>query len=63
MDHSNRFHEALTKVHDIAKNGCRNQQAWHDVLEIVDATLAEAGRLDREVERKWPRRNADGRSR
>jgi len=55
MDHSNLFHEALTKVHDIAKTGTRNTAAWLDVLAVVDAALAEAARLDREVEKKWPR--------
>ena len=55
MDHSNLFHEALTTVHDIAKNGCRNTQAWNDVLDVVDRALNEARRLDREVQKKWPR--------
>lgn len=50
MDHSNLFHDALTKVHDIAKNGSRNTQAWLDVLEIVDAAMEEARRIDRERE-------------
>lgn len=57
MDHSNLFHAALTKVHDIAKNGCRNTQAWHDVLEVADGALGEARRQEAEVQRKWPRSN------
>ena len=52
MDHSNLFHEALTKVHDIAKNGTRNAAAWLEVLEIVDGTLEEAKRLDRQPHMK-----------
>lgn len=47
MDHSNLFHEALTKVHDIARNGARDAQSWRDVIEVVDAALNEARRLDR----------------
>lgn len=54
LDHSNDFHEALNKVHDIAKNGCRNTQAWQDILEIVDSALDTARKADAEVERKWP---------
>lgn len=49
-DHSNLFHNALTRVHDIAKNGCRNQQAWLDVLEIVDAALATCRARDSQFE-------------
>ena len=55
MDHSNLFHEALTAVHDVAKNGTRNAAAWNEVLKITDRALAEARRLDAEVARKWPR--------
>lgn len=55
LNHSNLFHDALTKVHDIAKNGIRNNQSWHDVLDIVDSALNEARRLDREVDNKWPK--------
>jgi hypothetical protein len=61
MDHSNLFHDALTKVRDIAKNGPRNTQAWLDVLEVVDGALNEARRTDREIERKWPRPQSGGR--
>jgi hypothetical protein len=39
---TNAFHAALVKVHDIAKNGTRNTAAWQEVLETVDAALAEA---------------------
>jgi hypothetical protein len=60
MDHSNLFHEALTKVHDIAKNGTRNTAAWQDVLAVVDAALGEAKQLDAEIERKWPRTRNSG---
>lgn len=56
IDHSQLFHEALSKVHDIAKNGCRNTQAWHDVLEVVDGALDEARKLDRQVEQNVPSR-------
>ena len=45
-DHSNLFHDALIRVHDIAKNGTRNQQAWLDVLDVVDRALKEARRID-----------------
>lgn len=47
VDHSNPFHEALHKVRDIAKNGTRNTQAWNDVIEVADAALDEARRIDR----------------
>ena len=49
-DHSNLFHDALTRVRDIAKNGSHNQQAWIDVLEIVDAAIESARKQD---ERRW----------
>ena len=42
MDHSNLFQDALTRVHDIAKNGARNAAAWERVTEIVDEVLAKA---------------------
>jgi hypothetical protein len=45
-DHSNLYHDALIRVHDIAKNGTRNQQAWLDVLDVVDRALKEARRID-----------------
>lgn len=57
MDHSNLFHEALTKVRDIAKNGTRNTAAWNDVLEAADGALEKARQLDREAERFWPKQN------
>jgi hypothetical protein len=47
MDHSNLFHEALTKIHDIAKNGNRNTQAWLDVIEVADTAIETARRLDK----------------
>ena len=47
MHRANLYHDALTKVRDIAKNGPRN---WAEVLEIVDAALDEGRRLDREAE-------------
>lgn len=50
-DHSNLFHAALTKVHDIARNGTRNTAAWNEVLEIVDQALNKARKIDRENER------------
>jgi hypothetical protein len=46
-DHSNLFHEALVKVHDIATNKPFDMQSWKDVREVVDKTLAEARRTDR----------------
>ena len=58
IDHSNRFHAALVKVQDIAKNGTRNTAAWNEVLETVESTLEEARKLDREVLGKWPRSSA-----
>jgi hypothetical protein len=46
-DHSNLFHEALTKVHDITTNKPLNEQTWQDVREVVDRALEEARRNDR----------------
>jgi hypothetical protein len=46
MDHSNLFHEALVKVHAIAKNGSRDVAAWEEVLAVIDGALNEARRLD-----------------
>ena len=54
VNHQNLFHAALTKVHDIAKNGTRNTEAWAEILEVVDGALNEARRIDAEVELKWP---------
>ena len=39
-EEDNLFHAALTKVHDIAKNGTRNTAAWCEVLEVVEGALA-----------------------
>lgn len=50
VDHSNLFHEALTKVHDVARNGTRNTAAWNEVLEIVDAALTAARMIDTQAE-------------
>ena len=47
VDHSNLFHAALVKVHDVAKNGTRDNQSWQDVLEIVDGALEQARKIDR----------------
>jgi hypothetical protein len=47
-NHTNLFHDALIKVHDIAKNGTRNTAAWNEIFEIVDRALSEARHLDRE---------------
>jgi hypothetical protein len=49
-DHSNLFHEALTKVHDIAKNGKRNAAAWLEIIDIVDRALQEARLIDKHGE-------------
>lgn len=46
MDRANEFHEALVKVHDIAKNGTRNTAAWNDVLDIINAVLDRSRRAD-----------------
>jgi len=46
MDHSNLFHDALVKAHDIAKSGTRNTAAWNELLEVVDSALNEARRRD-----------------
>lgn len=49
MDPLNLFHEALTKVRDIAKNGTRNAAAWQEVLEVVDRALDAARKIDRKA--------------
>lgn len=46
-DHSNFFHDALTKVHDVVHNRSHDRRSWQEVREIVDAALEEARRLDR----------------
>jgi hypothetical protein len=51
MDHSNLFHEALVKIHDIAKPRPRDPAAWDEVLTIVAAALAEARSLDGQAPR------------
>ena len=45
-DHSNLFHEALVKVHDITTNKPLNMRSWQDVHD-VDKALEEARRNDR----------------
>jgi hypothetical protein len=55
-DHSNLFHEALVKVHDITTNKPLNEQVWQDVREVVDKALEEARRNDRaDQSRKYNR--------
>jgi hypothetical protein len=49
MDHSDLFHDALTRVQDIAKNGAHNEAAWERVKEIVDEALAKAAALDKKA--------------
>jgi hypothetical protein len=44
-DHSNLFHEALVRIHDITTNKPLNMQSWQDVRE-VDKVLAKARRAD-----------------
>jgi hypothetical protein len=46
-EHSNLFHEALVKVHDITTNEPFNTQSWQAVREVVNKALAEARRIDR----------------